>query len=270
MYERAVVPPAERGRRWSNYNVNGRVVVRRDLPKAPKTVGGWEVPNFGDWKKGSHVHSATIMAYPRETWFAQRLPIVIDVAERVGDVVPVGFRVDRVFDRTDLVERDLHLACSLLRESVGGHVSVVPTDVSVADWLADQRVTWEFLPRGEATFERVVSRLRVDPSDPRVREAGERFVAIDSMRPGAVVVGDGEFSRYFGFKFREDLVALECLDYGNALYLMYEDWQVLGQRTRIDLLADENADYDRVVHRKGWQDRLRALLALRGHAVDGG
>lgn len=264
----AVVPPPEVGR-WSRYNVDGWVKVRRDLAKRPKTIGGWQVPNFGDPDKGTHTHWATLMAYPRETWFAQRLAIVVDAQQPIDGTATLGFRIDRVFDRRDLDERDLWMACSLLRENVGGHVSVLPADISMADWLQNQRVTWEILPRGEASFERVVQRLGADASSPRVREAGQRYAVVDALNPGAIVVGEGEFSRYFGFKFREDLVALECLDYGNALYLMYEDWPTLSRRTRLDLLADTQANYDRVVHNAGWEARLRALLTVHGHSVSG-
>jgi len=268
-HEPSVIPAVGNGR-WSRYNVDGRDVVRKDLPKINKVIGVWETPYFGDWSKGSHTHYATREVYQRETWYAQRLPILIDVQDPIDGKVTIGFRVDRVFDRTALNERDLRLALSLLRENVNSHASVVPTTLSVADWLADQRVTWEILPRGEATFEKVVTRLQASPSNPRVREMQSRYEAVDSMHPGAVVVGDGEFSRYFGFKFREDLVALENLDYGNALYVMYEDWAVLSQRTRVELLADADANYDRIVHRAGWEDRLKAVLTLKGHDVTGG
>lgn len=268
-YEPSVIPPVGNGR-WSKYNVDGRPCVRKDLPKIDKVIGGWQTPNFGDWSKGSHTHYSARKVFQREIWYAQRLPILIDAQNPVDGQVTVGFRVDRVFDRADLNDRDLRLALSLLRENVNSHASVIPTALSVADWLADQRVTWEILPRGEATFEKVVTRLNANPSNPRVREMQDRFQAVDSMHPGAVVVGDGEFSRYFGFKFRDDLVALENLDYGNALYVMYEDWTVLSQRTRVELLADANANYERIVHRAGWEDRLKALLTRKGHDVTGG
>lgn len=268
-YEPSIIPSASNGR-WSKYNIDGRHYVRKDLPKIEKVIGGWQTPNFGDWGKGSHTHYSTRKVFRRETWYAQRLPILIDAQSLVDGQVTIGFRVDRVFDRSKLNDQDLRLALSLLRENIGSHASVIPTELSVADWLADQRVTWEILPRGQASYERVVARLNANPSNPRVREMQDRYRAVDSLHPGAVVVGDGEFSRYFGFKFRDDIVALENLDYGNALYVMYEDWAVLSQRTRIELLADANANYDRIVHRTGWEDRLKALLTLKGHDVTGG
>jgi hypothetical protein len=194
---------------------------------------------------------------------------LIDLGDVTDGQVTIGFRIDRVFDRTDLNERDLKMACSLLRENAKSHASVVPAQLSVADWLANQRVTWEILPRGEATFETVAARLKATPTSPRVREMRDRYQAVINTNPAAVVVGAGEFSRYFGFEFRDDLVALENLDYGNALYVMYEDWSVLSKRTRIELLADANANYDRIVHRDGWEDRLKALLTLKGHAASG-
>lgn len=267
-YEPSIIPAAENGR-WSTYNVDGRLYVRKDLPKVTKVIGGWQSPNFGDWRKGSHTHQISREVYQREVRYAQRLPILIDVQEVAGGQATIGFRVDRVFDRTSLSEQDLRLATSLLRENIKRHASVIPTALSTADWLANQRVTWEILPRGEATFEKVLSRLNATPSHPRVREMQDRYRAVENMHPGAVVVGDGEFSRYFGFKFRDDLVALENLDYGNALYVMYEDWTILSQRTRVELLADANANYDRIIHRPGWEDRLKALLTLKGHDVTG-
>ncbi|MBG6084448.1 hypothetical protein [Zhihengliuella flava] len=265
----AVVPEATNGR-WSRYNTDGRLVVRKDLPKVEKVIGGWEVPNFGDRKRGSHVHYSTRQVFRREVWYANQLPILIRVGGAANGQVTIGFRVDRVFDRTELDERGLHLAASLLRENLNAHVSIVSSTLSVADWLDDQQVTWELLPRGEANFIKVLKHLKRSPGSPRLKTMQNRFEAVERFHPGAVIVGVGEFSHYFGFKFREDLVVLENLDYGNALYVMYEDWTTLSRRSRIDLLSNPEAGYDRIIHKEGWENRLKAVLALKGHDVTGG
>ncbi|MFN3004597.1 hypothetical protein [Mycolicibacterium wolinskyi] len=262
-----VIPPPGQGR-WSKYNVEGRAVIRRDLPKVEKTVSAWSTPNFGDPNRGYHTYYSVRKVYQRETWYNQRFAIDIAAGEPTSDRVRLGFFVDRVFDRDDLAERDLLMACSLLRENVGGHVSIVPTDIPAADWLRQQKIDWEFLPVGEReplTFAEVARRLQIDPSTTRARRMSERYDLAFAMKPKKVVVGAGEFSRYFGFQFRDNLMALECLDYGNALYLMYDDWRELSQRTRIDLLADSGARYDRVIHRPGWEGRLAGLLRAKGH-----
>ncbi|WP_157932891.1 hypothetical protein [Mycobacteroides abscessus] len=265
--EAPVVPPATRGR-WSKYNIDGWVKVRKDLPKIKKTIGGWLSPNFGDWKKGSHVHYSTREVFQRETWYAQRIPIQIRAEEPSKESVNIGFIVDRVFNRTDLVDRDLLMACSLLRENIGTHVAILATDTSVAEWLASQRVKWELLPVGELgqkPFSQIAKRFKLDPDSPRAKHMSERYDTVLAMKPTNQVIGDGEFSRYFGFMFRDDLVALECLDYGNALYVMYEEWKELSKRSRVDLLADTTARYDRVIHRKGWHGRLGVILRENGH-----
>lgn len=265
----AVLPDFANGR-WSKYNLDGRLHLRRDLPKVEKVIGGWEVPNFGDWSRGSHIHFSTRKVFKKEIWYAKQLPILIDIEEPQDGQVTIGFRVDRVFDRTKLDKQDLHLAISLLRENIGSHASVVSSSLSVADWLSDQRVTWELLPRGESGFARILTRLKKDSDSPRAKAMQDRYNAVKQFHPGAEIIGEGEFSRYFGFQFREDLVVLENLDYGNAMYVMYEDWASLSRRSRIDLLSDPNANYYRIVHRSGWENLLKALLTLKGHDVTGG
>jgi len=264
----AVVPDPARGR-WSRYNIDGRLSVRKDLPKVEKVIGGWEVPNFGDWKRGRHVHYSTRSVFRKEVWYAKQLPILVDIEDAKDGQVTIGFRVDHVFDRSEIDERDLHLAVSLLRENLNTHASIVSSVLSVASWMENQRVTWELLPRGEASFAKILSRLKHNPGSPRLKTMQNRYEAVHAFHPDTEIVGEGEFSRYFGFKFREDLVVLENLDYGNALYVMYEDWSTLSQRSRINLLSDPNANYDRVIHKVGWENHLKAILTLRGHDVTG-
>jgi hypothetical protein len=257
----AVVPPVSRGR-WSRYNVNGQEHRLRDRTKITKRIGGWQVPNFGDWSRGSHTHWHDKEVFEKETWYARQLAVQIDSNPSEGEEIVVGFRVEQVFDRRvlDPEDRDLRLACSLIRENLGGHASVVPADLTVEDWLANERVHWEILSVGEGVprpFTEILARLPTQPSPERAARMEERYSAVNRMHPSAVVVGEGEFARYFGFEFREDLVALECLDYGNALYLMYRDWKTLSQRSRVDLISDKSEHYDRIVHRPGWEDVLR-------------
>jgi len=49
-------------------------------------------------------------------------------------------------------------------------------------------------------------------------------------------------------------VVFENVEYGNAAYAMFEQWETLSQRTRLELLAGPAEGFIRVVHRPGWQD----------------
>ncbi len=51
------------------------------------------------------------------------------------------------------------------------------------------------------------------------------------------------------------------MEYGNALYTMFEDWQTLSQKSRIELLSGRyGKNFERVVHKKGWKERVRKII----------
>ncbi len=78
------------------------------------------------------------------------------------------------------------------------------------------------------------------------------------------MIGRSGFSRYLGYLLRDDLVLLENIDYGNALYMMFDDWKTLSKRSRLDLLSDPTAHYERVLHKVGWEKLLNRLLSEHG------
>jgi hypothetical protein len=101
----------------------------------------------------------------------------------------------------------------------------------------------------------------VDRVDPKVRaEIEHRVNVISRLKPEALIAGTSGFSRYFGAKFADDLVVFENVRYGNALYVMYERWEELNRRSRVDLLKGPRDGFDRIEHRAEWEDRLAALL----------
>ena len=50
----------------------------------------------------------------------------------------------------------------------------------------------------------------------------ERITVMARLKPEAFITGSDGFLRYFGAKFGDDFVAFENVNYGNALYIMYE------------------------------------------------
>ena len=55
----------------------------------------------------------------------------------------------------------------------------------------------------------------------------------------------------------------ENVRYGNALYVLYENWEDVSQRSRIDLLKGTSADYERIPHMDGWEQQFREAVARR-------
>lgn len=88
----------------------------------------------------------------------------------------------------------------------------------------------------------------------------ERISVMHRLKPEAYITGTDGFLRYFGAKFGDDFVVFENARYGNALYIMYDGWEALSQKSRIELLAGDRDSYDRIEHRKGWIDQLRGRV----------
>ncbi|MEO6360073.1 MAG: hypothetical protein ABIO43_05810 [Sphingomicrobium sp.] len=122
---------------------------------------------------------------------------------------------------------------------------------------------WELLPKGSA--ERVLARLgahkQIDPA--RLKVATERLRVLDRLDHDGFIAGRGRFARYFGAKFSGRIVALENLEYGNALYVFEEDWERLTQFSRTELVRRRDPAVHRIPHLPGWQSVIRKLLRGR-------
>jgi hypothetical protein len=123
-----------------------------------------------------------------------------------------------------------------------------------------QTVGWELLPPG--SVDRVLAQLatRRGVSEERMRVAGERLRSLDRLGHDGFIVGTGRFSNYFGAKFGQRLVALENLEYGNALYVFDENWEGLSKLSRSELIRRRDPQVHRIPHLPGWQSAIRKLL----------
>lgn len=115
-------------------------------------------------------------------------------------------------------------------------------------------------------FSEITKSLR-NPSPKRQRENQKRGNILDSMHPTEYIRGKGMNSRYFGAKFGDNIVAFENMDYGNAVYILFDNWQEISQMSRIDIMKRHERDFIRVIHKKGWEKTLRRTInELRGQS----
>lgn len=259
-----VLPLAEMGK-WSARNTIGHEIVHDDQAKELRyrTV---ETPNFGDWSKGSHPVDLPYEAYPRTYFPPKYASLELDVIaeNRVEGTTEVRCRCDEVL-QTGMRHFDTHLLwdLNLLQENVGS-ADVFPADATREDYLETLRVNWEILPPGEreSNIATIIGRGR--QVDPEVRrELEERYEFLERLSPRNFVAGTSGFARYFGAQFRDDLVVFENVEYGNAAYVMGEDWEELSRLTRTELLKRAELDFDRLIHRGAWKPKLKAVIRRR-------
>ncbi|UKV12774.1 hypothetical protein L6172_11945 [Thalassospiraceae bacterium SW-3-3] len=166
-------------------------------------------------------------------------------------------------DQQDL-DDELLYNLNLLQENTGCS-DVFLLEAPAAEYLATVHIDWEILPPGERdeNIRRIMSGARTNYSEKEVRQ---RYMALEQLNPRLIIKGSSGFSRYFGAVIEDDLVAFENLKYGNALYLMYQDWQVLSRKSRLELMAGDRDGFERIIHNTGWEKKLRQFVRDRRNA----
>ena len=258
------VPPRNQGK-YSTWNVEGREIVRKDLPKETHYTSV-ETPNWGDSSNGTHTVDLPYEKYPREFLPPRELEILTNCHDaRPGlDVYVIAFRVQEVLDKMATgFEKLLFEDLNLLQENIG-FCGVEAAEMALRDYIKTLRVSWEILPPG--TIEQTIQRL-FQGKTPLTEEkavAVERYEFFMSLKPKSLVYGDSGFRRYFGALLEDNLVVFENIQYGNAVYVLFENWGDLSTRSRIDLISGKyGTNFERVVHQSGWKDTVREIVAKR-------
>lgn len=265
-YQKSFLP--EPDKRWAKRNLYGQVKIRRDLPKHPVS---WSLttPNFGDGAKfGYSTHSRSMMAYRKQVIHGKGFPITVSHEDLDSETTVVTFLCDLVFETSiDKNDSDLLMAVSLIGETVG-YPQVLASGQSVADWVGTQSVSWELLPTGQVSelpeFDTVARRFSQQSGQQLPDTYRERFEAMRALSPSEIYSGSSGFTRYLAFIFPKAVV-LENFSYGNAAYVMFDDWKELSQRSRPDLLSDPTANFVRVIHRANWVARIKAEITATGN-----
>lgn len=268
-YPLRITPPFDMGRH-SKKNRQGWEVIRRDLPQE-SFILSFDAPNFGDYAKGTHNVSQTRWRYRRDIIPPPMLELVIEHlgSNDDGDIIlkatvdAPSFTSSGKIDNTDLM-----FALNLLQENIGA-CDVFSRTASNVELLASNNVSWEFFPKGERLDE-VMNKLLEGASyitaDQQfvMRERAKMFMDLG----GQIIRCTTGFTRYIAARFADDLVVLENFHYGNALYVLYDDWQTLSKLSRIELLrATTRHRFDRFIHRDGWKkaftEHIQSEMAKR-------
>jgi hypothetical protein len=254
------IPPARQGK-FSRRNIDGWIVVRKDLPKVTKTYSV-EAPNWGDWSNGSHDIEWDRLVYRRDFHAPPELAIGMELLSIEPDANPrfiIKFQVADLLNQSHPeFDKLLFFNLNLLQENVGA-CDVFSADAELPDFLGTITVEWEILPPGDRKGN-LAKILAGRPADETSQAVTERYDTLAALHPLSFVHGRSGFRRYFGAKFAEDLVAFENIEYGNAAYVMFECWETLSQKTRLELLAGPADGFIRVVHRSGWQAQLKRII----------
>jgi hypothetical protein len=251
-----IVPPSDCGMR-SKRNLDGWVNVRRDLPKFTKYFYH-DIAIYGDAARNGMM----TVAIPREVYERDEYPpylfhVEISVKEYLKNgLYGIVFSVDEVFLRgSSSFDEDLFFAVNLLQETTGVSGVVAAEN---PEFVFSSVLNWELFPPGnlEAVKTALCSGNRPISED----TVSERLELFEQFNPLQYLRGLGGNDYYIGAKYSDDLVVFENLKYGNALYVLYDDWEELSKRPRSELLKLRTSKFDRLVHVKGWETRFAVLM----------
>lgn len=258
----SIVPPESQGK-YSDRNINGFEVVRKDLPKETH-YNSIESPNWGDSYYGTHTVNLPYQKYPRDFYPPRELEILMsskDVRPNLPTYI-IAFQVQEVLDKHDRSFKDRLLEnLNLLQESVGA-CGVEAATMALSDYAKSLHVSWEILPPGtlEETIERVFRGKT--PTQQQKDVTAERYNFFQSLKPKGLVFGQSGFRRYFGALLEDNLVVFENVEYGNAVYILFDNWEELSKISRLDLMSGKfNGSFERVVHTSGWKGKVKTIVA---------
>jgi hypothetical protein len=259
----SVLPPGDSGA-YSIKNRRGWEIKRTDLPMVSKNIYLRERPIYGDWSNGSFPLWQQRDVYQIEEHGPTDYSIEIELLRRVDDSFLFKFALDCTLDRDDDgFDDDLLFCLNLLQENTGS-CGVESSAMSREDYIATTLVDWEIFPAG--SFDRFLAKAKSTISGNSAetnRIIEERVAEFRRLSPERYILGKGGFNRYIGAVLPNGVVSFENIRYGNALYVLYEDWEEISQRSRSELLRGTNANYERIPHVEGWVERFRNAVRAR-------
>ncbi|MGJ8625134.1 MAG: hypothetical protein ACSHW1_20510 [Yoonia sp.] len=253
------IPPSALKGRTSAKNAEGWTVTRKDLPKYTKTFCH-DTPNYGDASRGWSTVCRDREVYHKDVFLAVNHEIIISVEEEHLDGrFGVRFTLSENFDRTSgNFEVDLLFGLNVLQENFGSAEVSVP---NAPRHYVTEILDWELFPPGnvEAVINSLKQAGRLTTPDV-VEVARNRLRLFEKYEPTNYLRGLSGNDAYIGAKFADDLVVFESTKYGNAMYLLYVNWEDLSTRPRSELLRLAGNEVDRIVHRGAWENEFRGLM----------
>ena len=249
---------------FSRRNIDGYKIVYKDQEKVRRSFYLGERPNYGDWSKGSFSLFSTRMVYPSDHIPPKELSIITELLEETERTFKIKVSVDIVLNRKDYkFDQELFFTINLLQENIHS-VNVFSSETTREEYLRTLSLTWDIFPPGERNrdLERIIRNSR-NLSHNDIAFLENRYNYLVDLNPVEIIYGVSGMRKYFGAKFSERLVVFENLSYGNAIYVLFENWLELSQMSRTDIQARPTDDYIRIKHTSSWQQKLERVISAR-------
>lgn len=244
----------------TKYNAEGRQIIHRELPmETLYRLREWEW-ELWDGTKMSKIVEVPYKRYPRTFVPSPSIELTVH-SNTEGKTLLLSplFRYEdaNVVDVTHAVNVFLEIfgECTFF---TGKMEQIIKAPV--------RRLNWKLLPSGKRPWKELQKELagiiQLVPAGKRTIVTN-RLETINTHEPIETAVGEGGFSGYVVFCFPKTGVnILESLLYGNATYILGENWERISKHTKMEIL-DQKLHLGRVIHREGWHEGIDKLFRSR-------
>jgi len=246
----------------SHFNAEGKHIKHKDQPMetAYRMVewhwtefrGRYDTEDMTDWR------NVPYKRYPRTYIPAPSIELQI-AASPQGLPVLITEPIQYIEDNFEKIRHMINLLLELFGECQifgDGLEQIINTPI--------KRLNWKILPPGRYPWERLEEHVR--PLIEQARQGNralieDRFKTVNDYHPEFHAIGQAGFYGYVVFGFpAKGLFVFESIFTGNATYVFNENWEALSKLTKAEILS-EQLQKDRIIHLRGWHDRISALLS---------
>jgi hypothetical protein len=234
--------------KYTNYNANGDVKVRRDLPKESESVMFYGASR--DWQGGIHygIKTRTMDKYTREY-----IPAPSEILEII-DIDGKSYISSSELNLIDSDEkRNIHITNVMLECFSEFEIFDIEKSQIIGPKL--KRLQWDVLPSGEYPWEKSkpIIQKATESLDEKEKEVIEHRMRVISRRnPDFLATGRAGFSGYFVYGFKgKDVYVLESIHLDNATYIFNSNWEALSQLTKSEIINGA-VPHKRIIHNGKW------------------
>ncbi|MBU5485953.1 hypothetical protein KQI86_16655 [Clostridium sp. MSJ-11] len=251
-----IIPNINSGR-YSKYNLFGRVIPLKHLPKVDKdfTV---EAPIYGDSSKGYTEVTWTKKVWQKQIILPRELSINISLLQKGEASYIFKFFIELpLFKNAKNFFEDLLFYCNLIQENTGA-CNIFEEDAANQQYINTLYVNWELLPEGvkDSEFFDIILKKIKTTSPETIEDLKERLEFFNTLEVKHKILGTNNFNRYFGAVLKNDFAIFENIKYGNAIYIFKKNWHELSRMSKIELQQIETKDIIRIPHSKNWKKNV--------------
>lgn len=256
-----VLPPTSFGA-VSRFNAEGKYIKHKDqeMETAYRQIE-WHWKEFcgrNERVERSKIVDVPYKRYPR-TYIS---PPSMEISFIYNNEVKI-IKINKIFKYTSNNFDDIKHGVNLLLE-IFNRCEVFTKDLDIINKPSVRRLNWDILPKGKYPWDKLQPKLdEIIKREPKGNHPviNNRFEKIRQYDPEFTAIGRAGFRGYVIFGFpKKELYILESTKYGNATYVLSENWEKLSKLTKAELLQND-LHKDRIIHRESWENEIDKLLA---------